>query len=402
MMDGNAISDYGAFVPDGRFRVEGAVSGPLCGLTFVVKDLIDLAGQVSGNGSPDWRLTHKPATAHAPSAAALLEAGATCIGRTVMDEMAYGLIGENVHDGSPVNPAVPNRFPGGSSSGSAAAVAGGLTDFALGSDTGGSIRIPASYCGIFGFRPTHARVSAEGLVPMAPSFDTVGVFARNASILERVGRVLLAKAPHPVPTSHMARLVLDAFAQAGPLGSKLADDAKARIGRYLDVGTPVHIAEQGTLDDWRECFRTCQAFEIWQVHGAWVKSAHPTFGAAVKMRFDMASHVTSAAVAVQRVVRSKFEARMRTFVALGDVLALPTAPGPAPLRSATPAEIDQVRSRTLALTAPAGIAGLPQVTIPVWRVDGAPMGLSLIGRRGSDEALLALAVKLAGDAETAF
>lgn len=395
-------SGFGAFVPNGRFHLAGAPEGPLLGLSFVVKDLVDLAGQVSGNGSPDWRRTHKPAALHAPVAAALLDAGACCVGRTVMDEMAYGLIGENVHDGSPINPAAPDRFPGGSSGGSAVAVAGGLADFALGSDTGGSIRVPASYCGIFGFRPSHGRLSLDGLVPMAPSFDTAGWFSREAAVLERVGKVLLPRADHPIPTSHTARLAEDAFALAGTWVAKLMTDAKARVGRHMEIGTAVRIADLGTLDDWRDCFRTCQAFELWQVHGAWVKSARPTFGAAISTRFEMASHVTAATASIQRVARTKFEARMRTFVSLGDVLVLPTAPEPAPLRASSPAAIDQVRSRTLALTAPAGIAGLPQVSIPAWRVEGAPMGLSLIGPRGSDEALLALAVRLAAEPETAF
>ncbi|MFO1188162.1 MAG: amidase [Alphaproteobacteria bacterium] len=400
-MDGQA-SDYGAFVPHGRFRLDGAATGPLRGLTFVVKDLFDIAGQVSGNGSPDWRRTHKPATETAPSVAAILAAGAACVGRTVMDEMAYGLSGENIHDGSPVNPAAPGRFSGGSSGGSAVAVAAGLVDFALGSDTGGSIRIPASYCGIFGFRPSHGRISLDGLVPMAPSFDTVGWFARDAHLLQRVGQVLLDQHDRHVPTSHTARLADDAFALTGERASRLAEDAGLRLGRHMQIGPPVRIADLGTLDDWRECFRTCQAAELWQIHGAWVKAVRPNFGPAVRTRFEIASHVTPAATATQRAMRAKYEARMRTFVALGDVLVLPTAPGPAPLRQASAAEIDQVRGRTLALTAPAGIAGLPQVSIPAWRVDGAPMGLSLIGPRGSDEALLALAARLANQPESRF
>jgi len=401
-MDGTPLSDFGAFSPNGRFEIAGAGTGPLHGLTFVVKDLFDIAGQVSGNGNPDWRRTHKPAEAHAPAVAALLAAGARCIGRTVMDEMAYGLSGENVHDGSPINPAAADRFPGGSSSGSAVAVAASLCDFALGSDTGGSMRIPASYCGIFGIRPTHGRISTEGVVPMAPSLDAVGWFARDAALLERIGAVLLDARDRRVPVSHTARLAEDAFALAGPLARHLAADAKARIGRHLEIGSPVRIADLGTLDDWRECFRTCQAAELWAIHGRWVEAARPEFGPAVKTRFEMASQVTPAVIATQRAMRKTYEARMRTFVALGDVLVLPSAPGPAPLRGAMPAEIDQVRSRTLAMTAPASISGLPQVSIPAWTVDGAPLGLSLIGPSGSDAALLALAVKIAAMPPIAF
>ena len=133
--------------------------GALSGLTFAAKDIIDVEGHITGCGNPDWLRTHEKALRTAPCIRRLIEAGATLVGKTVTEELATGLTGENIHYGAPINVNAPGRVSGGSSSGSAAAVAAGLVDFSLGSDTGGSVRAPASFCGIYGVRPTHGRVS---------------------------------------------------------------------------------------------------------------------------------------------------------------------------------------------------------------------------------------------------
>ena len=180
-----------AFCSHSTAALKGAPGGPLAGLTFAAKDLFDIAGHVTGAGNPDWLRLHTPAPRTAPVVQTLLDAGADMVGKTHTDELSRGIFGENAHYGTPTNPRAPGRVPGGSSSGSAAAVAGGLVDFALGTDTGGSVRIPASFCGIFGIRPTHGRLSLDGVVGQAPSFDTVGWLARDADLLARVGAVLL-------------------------------------------------------------------------------------------------------------------------------------------------------------------------------------------------------------------
>ena len=169
----------------------GSETGSLAGLSLAVKDVFHIKGYRTGAGNPDWLRTHPAVETTAPVVQRLLDAGAHIVGKTHTDELAYSLNGENVHYGTPVNPNAAGRIPGGSSSGSAAAVAGGLVDFAIGTDCGGSVRLPASYCGIFGFRPTHGRIPLDGIVPLASSFDTVGWFTRNARLLEKVGRVLL-------------------------------------------------------------------------------------------------------------------------------------------------------------------------------------------------------------------
>src|SRR5688572_1010312 len=208
-----ANDKLGAFCRHNHVEKKGAASGPLAGLTFGLKDIYDVAGTKTGFGCPDWLRSHEPAARTAPAAQMLLDAGAHLVGKTHTEEMAWSLTGENAHYGTPINVNAPGRIPGGSSSGSAAAVAAGLVDFSIGSDTGGSVRLPASYCGILGLRPTHGRISLDGVCPLAPSFDTCGWFARDAGVFERVGRVLLRD---DAPAAQPRKLLLaqDAFALA--------------------------------------------------------------------------------------------------------------------------------------------------------------------------------------------
>src|SRR6478735_9420817 len=218
-----SVEQSGAFIE--RFTVEPTGHGPLDGLTFAVKDLIDVAGHRTGGGNPTWLATHPPATVHAICVEQLLAAGARCEGKTITDEIAFSLLGENHFYGTPLNPAAPDRVPGGSSNGSASAVACGLIDFALGTDTGGSVRIPASNCGIWGWRPSHGLISVAGVMPFSPTLDTVGVFTRSAELLQRVATVLLAtdaSTTADVPGSIC--IVREAFELADPaVGKSLAE-----------------------------------------------------------------------------------------------------------------------------------------------------------------------------------
>src|SRR6266699_51576 len=203
------------FVPGPPVRIAGAPRGPLTGLTFAAKDLFDVAGRPTGGGNHDWARTHPVPTRHAWAVQTLLDAGATLIGKTITDEVSLGILGENAFDGTPLNSKAPDRVPGGSSSGSAAAVAAGLCDTALGTDTGGSVRVPASFCGLYGIRPTHGRLDTRGMMPQAPSSDTTGWFARDAATFARVSAVLLGEA---IPDQLPQRLVVatDAFGLADP------------------------------------------------------------------------------------------------------------------------------------------------------------------------------------------
>jgi amidase len=381
----------GAFCRDNHVEVGGAPTGPLAGVTLAVKDVFDIAGSITGAGSPDWLRTHPPAERTAPVVQRLLDAGARVIGKTQTDELVYSLNGENAHYGTPVNPRAPGRIPGGSSSGSASAVAGGLADVALGTDCAGSVRLPASFCGIFGFRPTHGRVSADGAVALAPSFDAVGWFARDAELLERVGRVLMPEPPPPSPRRVL--VVTDAFALVGDRMTDALRPGVDGVTGAVERAGPVlaHPSGLGELKDW---FRVLQAFEVWATHGEWVRRVKPDFGPGIKERYEWAATVTADQIEGPRQAREQFAARLDAMLADGAVLCLPTAPGIAPLLK-TPADaLETFRAQAIGLLSIAGLARLPQVSLPLGTLDGCPVGLSLVGRRGSDLALLALARSL--------
>ncbi|HEY4253029.1 MAG TPA: amidase [Roseomonas sp.] len=386
----------GAFVPGPRAAVAGSGHGPLAGLSFAIKDLYDLAGWPTTYGNPDWARTHPVPGATAVAVTALLQAGAALAGKTRTVELAYGLTGENVWHGTPINPAAPDRFPGGSSCGSAAAVAAGLVDFAMGSDTGGSVRIPASYCGIFGIRPSWGAVSLAGACGLGPSFDTAGWFAAKAPVLRRVGEVLLPPGGE-APLGPLLQ-VTEAWTNATPATAEALKPALQAAEALLGTALPVGLAPEG-LHLLYEHFRCAQAEEAWATLGAWVEATRPQFGPGVGERFAAAKAMDPAKAAAGRAFRKQAQARLRGLLGGGAVLACPTSPAAAPLLAATLAEQNAVRERTMGVTAIAGLAGLCEVSIPAGRVDGAPVGFSLVAAPGRDRALLALAEKLAIELE---
>ncbi|MCK6454647.1 MAG: amidase [Alphaproteobacteria bacterium] len=385
----------GAFIPGGRFHVAGASDGPLKGLTFAAKDIFDVAGRVTGCGNPDWARTHPPATRNASCVQALLDAGAELIGKTITDELAFSLMGENSHYGTPVNVAAPGRVPGGSSCGSAAAVAAKRCDLALGSDTGGSVRIPANNCGLYGIRTTHGRIALDGTMPLAPSFDVCGWFTRDARLLRRVGTVLLGAAPGAAPDSPPSGLLVgvDAFGESDAVVAPALAAALARAEAAIGSRRDAAVAPGG-LGAWYEAFRVLQGAEVWRVHGDWVTRNQPRFGPGVADRFRWVATIDAGQVAAAEDVRRGVRRRMHELLRDGAVLSIPTAPSIAPLRGLPAADSERFRVRTLMLTCIAGLAGLPQVTLPLGRIDGCPIGLSLIAAPGRDEMLLALAERI--------
>jgi amidase len=381
----------GAFCPHGDFEIAGAASGPLHGLTFATKDIFDIAGRVTGCGNPDWLASHAPAAQHAVAVQKLLDAGARMVGKTITDELAFSLNGQNFHYGTPRNAVTPERVPGGSSCGSASAVAHGIVDLALGSDTGGSVRIPACLNGIFGIRPTHGAVDDTGVMPLAASFDTVGWFARDAATLRRAGDVLL---PPDRPGTSLSRfyIVRDAFATADRPIADAVRDAIARAGAALPVTAELDLGtELGGLPEWLKRFRRLQPREIWAEHGDWIESRKPRFGPEIAERFALAKSVSATPDGDDKDFRARVAAHLDRVLGLDGVLLIPTAGTIAPRLDAGKDELTQFRDRTLTLTSIAGLGRLPQVQIPAGKVDGAAIGLSFIGPRGSDRALLALA-----------
>ncbi len=382
----------GAFVPGGEIEIAGADRGPLKGLSCAAKDIYDLAGHVTGCGNPDWARSHGPAEATAPAIEALLAAGAALRGKTVTDELAYSLNGQNFHYGTPANVNAPGRIPGGSSSGSASAVAGGLVDFALGSDTGGSVRVPASYCGIYGLRPSHGRLALDGIMPLAPSFDTVGWFARDAAVLRRVGEVLFGAVAGDVPAPGRLLLAEDAFEAAEPSAQAALAPLVERLEARLGKARRVRPGDQGGgLEAWMLRFRVLQAREIWATQGAWIETAKPAFGPEIAERFAWVQTTSDAEAEAAKPEREAFAARLAELLGGDGLLCLPSAPGIAPRLDTPAADLVEHRGRALGLTCIAGLARLPQVSLPLAQVEGCPLGLSLIGPAGSDLGLLAFA-----------
>ena len=378
----------GAFVPGPREERPPLGTGPLSGRSFAVKDLFDVAGMVTTYGNPDWARTHPPAVATAPIVTALLQAGARLLGKTKTMELAYGLTGENVWQGTPRNPRAPDRFPGGSSCGSAAAVAAELVDFALGSDTGGSVRIPASYCGLFGIRPSFGAISLAGAWPLAPSLDTPGWLARSAGLLAEVGDVLLPRGPEHVAGALLR--VEDGWINAQPGVAEALRPKLELLERLWGRAIGIRLVPEG-IDSVFDHFRVVQAEEVWAALGAWVDATRPSFGPGVGARFAAARALDPADAARGRAFRRLLQARVRPLLAGGAVLVYPTSPCPAPLLTAPLAEQEVVRQATIGVTAIAGLCGLPEVTLPAGSVHGAPVGLSLVAGPGQARALLALA-----------
>lgn len=378
----------GAFVPGPRALVPALTSGPLDGVRLAVKDLFDIAGAPTSFGNPDWERTRGSASGTAQAVLALLDAGAHVVGKTRTVELAFGLTGENIWHGTPVNPAAPDRFPGGSSCGSAVAVASGVADLALGSDTGGSVRIPASYCGVFGIRPSFGAVSLAGACPLAPSFDTAGWFARDADLLARAGDALLPGAGEGV-LGPLLR-VEEAWANArSHVAAALAPPVE-RLEAAFGAALPVSVMPEG-LGYLQHCFRILQGQEAWASLGGWIETVQPSLTPVVAQRFALAAATDEIEAMTARAMRRVVQGRLRRLLAGGAVFVYPTSPNPAPRLSASPERLQAVREATLAVTALAGMAGLCEVTLPVAQAHGAPVGLSLVAAPGRDRALLSLA-----------
>ena len=372
----------------------GSHRGPLAGLAFAAKDVFEIAGVAACFGNPTWLRTHPPATRTADAVRSLLQAGAVLVGMTLTDEMALSLTGENHHYGTPVNPRCPDRVPGGSSSGSAAAVAGGLVDFAIGTDTGGSVRVPASHTGIFGMRPSWGSVSAGGVLPLSPRFDTVGWFARDPATLEKVGSVLLlgGRAGEVANDRGPARLLL-------PLGFETLLDAAAVPSFRLActalagaLGVPLSHERLGEdlpePIEWAGTYLTLQNADIAGVHREYLQRERPRFGSLIAPRFERALRVTAGEIAAAEAQRARIAAATDRALDRGAWLVVPSAPGAPPRRGSDDAHVDAFTWRGLALSATASLGGLPQVSLPLATSEACPLGVSLVGPPGSDAELL--------------
>lgn len=384
-----------AFMPYPGAPVPHAGTGPLAGLAFAVKDLFDVAGYPTSGGQPLLLAMSGIKTHTAPTVQRLLDAGARFVGKTVTDELAFSMNGNNAHFGAPRNGAAPERISGGSSSGSACAVSNRLADFALGTDTGGSVRAPASHCGLLGLRPTHGRISLAGCLDLSPSLDTCGWFARDLTTFARVAEVLLGADPTPLPQRVRLLAPEDVWEQIAPEARATLAAARERVEAALGPAAPVQAALDG-FDAMYWHFRHIQGREAWQTDGGFIRRFAPPLGPGVAERFAWSSQVSDEQAAQATAFRARLRAHLAGLMGTDGVFVMPTMPDIAPLRSAPESALEDYRNRAIRMLCIAGLAGLPQLSLPLAGRDGAPLGLSLMGPPGSDASLVRLAQLIDG------
>jgi len=390
-----------AFMPYPTVALAAARHGPLAGLSFAVKDLFDVAGYPTSGGQPMLLAMSGIKTCSSPVVTQLLDAGAQFVGKTITDELAFSINGQNAHFGDPINPHAPDRISGGSSSGSASAVAHGLCDIGIGSDTGGSVRAPANHCGLIGIRTSHGLVSLEHAVAFAPSLDSCGWFASDIDVFIKASEVLLQapvcqtallgpiSKPRWMLGSHWWSALAPEVGKAHQAAMQGIGNAIEQAGQALlsfDIDFPAFGAAR--LDDLVLAFRQIQGFEAWQCDGALIQDYALSLGPGVAERFAWASQVSEADYIKASKLREAFANWMQGQLADDGLLIVPTMPDVAPLRQADSASLDQYRASAMRMLCVAGLCRLPQINLPLSQRLGAPLGLSLIGPAASDLALL--------------
>ncbi|WP_218397056.1 amidase [Alteromonas lipotrueae] len=375
----------------------------LKGYALAVKDLFHIEGLPTAAGNPDWLATHPVPTATNSTVEALCSAGVTFKGKTITDELAYSLHGQNKHYPQLVNPIAPAHIPGGSSSGSAVAVSAHLADIGLGTDTGGSIRVPASYQGLWGLRTSHNAIPCDNMVALAPSFDTIGWMTRDIDTLEKVSHVCLANAGQE-ELSTIANDTNNITIRIGAV-QHLLQSAKhgALVTKWLETlnekaGVTVCTITEDELDlsalNTAATFRVLQGAEIWQQHGQWITDTHPDIAHDIMLRLDWCETISEQEIEHAKKQQVAFQEYINGLFETVDVLLIPTTPGIAPRCDADEETLANDRNALLALTSIAGLAELPQIHMPLFTLQNAPCGLSLVGKKGSDLALIKLAKAL--------
>ncbi len=386
-------TDAHCFVPYPVSPGTPLASGSLADLRLAVKDIFDVAGYPTGCGNPHMLALSGIKTHSAPVVTALARAGARFVGKTYTDELAFSMNGKNAHFGTPRNGGAPDRIPGGSSSGSASAVSNGLADVALGTDTGGSVRAPASHCGLIGLRPTHARVSLKGCMDLAPSFDTCGWFARDIDTFARVGQVLLQEDTCPLPDGSPAMpqvlVAADVLALLAPHVQAVFMQTLERLAGLIGTPLPVKTATP-SFDALYWAFRHIQGYEAWHSHGQTIRRHDLQLGPGVAERFAWSSQISDAQMDEHSTVRHRFSVDFQQLLGEDRVIVLPSMPDIAPLLSDSEEALDNYRNQAIRMLCLAGLSGCPQISLPLMQLDGAPFGFSIVGPRGSDQALIRL------------
>ncbi|KAL8474686.1 hypothetical protein ACS0TY_031215 [Phlomoides rotata] len=384
---------------------------PLTALSFAVSDVFDVEGFVTGFGNPDWSRTHEPAMRTCPVVATLVDGGATCIGKTVVDDMALGVTGENKHYDAPTNPAVPARIPGGASSGAAVAVAAKIADFSLGVDTDGGVRLPAGYCGILGFRPSHGTVSLSGVVPVSGVLDTIGWFAKDPSVLRRVGHVLLqvpyASQRNPrsiviaddcfqlskVPADRMTQVVIKSieklYGRQVLRHENLSDYIKLKVPSLHTFNVMQANGERKSpIRLLANVMQMLKSHEFRQNHNEWINSVKPTLDPVISAQIPEVLHLTDTDIEKCQTIRSELRAAINSLLKDDGILVIPTSFDLPPKLNAKEIYSEEYLIRATTLSSLASMSGCCQVAVPLGVHEKCPVSLSLLARHGGDRFLL--------------
>ena len=376
-MNETTAKDTRVYCIQGPSNLAATAEGVLSELTFVFKDLFDVKGYATGAGNPAWLTSHEPAQQTASVIKKLLAQGANCVGRVQTDELAYSLNGQNIHYGTPVNPLAPGCLPGGSSSGSAVAVANGEADFSIGTDTGGSVRVPASYCGLFGLRPTLGKLALDNTFELAKSFDTAGIFSHDLTILSTVFNVL---AEQKQPGEKSTTLYLDSTLANQLSPQRLSGLKHWCVEANIELLSCNLLADtEQTLDDLSLLFRTIQGFEIIEGHNAWLTEHGDSLDPSIMQRVIWARSITQQQYVEAKAQQQTFQQKLSAlFNEMHGLWILPTTPSGPPALAMAGDELAEYRSQLMGLTSIAGLAGFPQLHLPMQGLTEGPCGFSLM------------------------
>ncbi|MEM9939318.1 MAG: AtzE family amidohydrolase [Pseudomonadota bacterium] len=379
---------------------EGRDPGPLAGVPFAVKDLFDLNGQITKGGSR-LREDAAPADADALAVERLKAAGAVCLGRLNMDEFAYGFATVNTHYGTTRNPHDPERLAGGSSGGSASAVAAGFVPLTLGSDTNGSVRVPASLCGLFGLRPSFDGLPIEGVFPFVERLDTIGPFTRTLEDMEVAYAVLAGAPPKEAPSTEVNVARLDGWFRSNcdPEGLVGVDAIGAALG-------DAPLVELSLAEAVRSAAFLITAKDGGQLHLPDLKTHAMAYDPLVRDRLIAGAILADEVVKAAEEMIERFKFELGQLLETYDVLIAPSTPTAAPKISDGLIEMNgkmvSARANLGLYTQPLSVAGVPILSVPLNRPGKLPLGVQLIGRVGEDARLFEVARHLVEAGLVAF
>ncbi|HEA51332.1 hypothetical protein LCGC14_0936790 [marine sediment metagenome] len=368
--------------------------GELAGLPIALKVLFDVAGEVTHSGSRWWA---QKAHSDALIVSRLRRAGAVITGHTNMTEFAYSGLGLNPHYGTPANPLAPGRISGGSSSGAASAVAHGMAVAAIGSDTGGSVRIPAALCGLVGFKPSQQRIPREGSFPLSDSLDSIGPIARSVECCARLDAVMAGerwRQKNPVDLRGR-RFVVPTNYMLNDVSPVVAEAFERSLRALRDGGAHIEEAPAPVLDALPELLEGggFTAAESYHIHREWLQQHGDEYDPRVRTRIERGASISAADYLELLRRRAARKKQADEWLASFDGLLAPTVPVEPPLLTDLETDEDYARLNLLVLRNPtvANLLDLCSITLPNHRPGDLPSGLMLVGRNGADSALLGAA-----------